>query len=61
MECQTEESENDEEDDRISDCTSVQVRLILKNIKLNTESGPMRYRNIDIMILIRYNCVFFLT
>ena len=27
MECQTEESENDEEDDdRISDCTSVQVR-----------------------------------
>ena len=59
MECQTEESENDEEDDRISDCTSVQVRLILKNIKLNTESGPSRYRNIDIskgsliMILIR--------
>ena len=27
MECQTEESENDEDDDRISDCTSVQVRL----------------------------------
>ena len=42
MECQTEESENDEEDDdRISDCTSVQVRLITKtNIENTTEDGP---------------------
>ena len=37
MECQTEESENDEDDDRISDCTSVQVRLEFMKMLMRSE------------------------
>ena len=59
MECQTEESENDEDDDRISDCTSVQVRLefmemliaqvggsnlSIKNAKLIQDFGDLERR-----------------
>ena len=43
MECQTEESENDEDDDRISDCTSVQVRLdmLIAQVRVVTKVSKM--------------------